>query len=165
MKENGRIIGLSFLLCFIGFLTRDFFLSYSMTVITGENMLFDKSWELPYQSFPLAVFIFSFGIIPFLYLLVKKVCKLTTPTSQYVSIILIITSGLLFYALRILYLKVKAAKIHDLLQRAEFAEGAEIPSIRFEEVNLEIYLLTGLIAGTLLSILMYRKKAGKGVEK
>jgi len=161
MKGNGRIIGLSFLLGIIGFLTRDFFLSYSMTAITGENILLEKSRELPHQSFPLVVFILSFCIIPFLYVMVKKMCKLTTPASQYISIILIITSGLLFCTLRILYLKVKAAKIHDLLQRAEFAEGAEIPSIRFEEVNLEVYLLMGLIAGTLFSIFMYRKKASR----
>lgn len=161
MKQNGILIGLSFLLCIVGFFIRDFFLSISMTYIVGEKISFEKSWQLPYQTFPFSLFIISFGLIPFLYLLVKKICELNTLYRKLASIILIITSGLIALISRIVYLKFKASQINDMLQRAEFADEADIPRIRFEEVHLEIFLMIGLGIGTLITILIFRtgKKA------
>lgn len=158
MKQNGILIGLSFLLCIVGFFVRDFFLSFSMTYIMGEKISFEKSWQLPYQTFPFLLFIISFGLIPFLYLLVKKICELNTLYRKLSSIILIITSGLIVLVSRIMYLKFKASQINDMLQRAEFADGTEIPRIRFEEVHLEIFLIIGLGIGTLVTILIFRKR-------
>lgn len=161
MKQNGILIGLSFLLCIVGFFIRDFFLSLSMTYIMGEKISFEKSWQLPYQTFPFSLFIISLGLIPFLYLLVKKICELNTLYRKLASIILIITSGLIALISRIVYLKFKASQINDMLQRAEFADEADIPRIRFEEVHLEIFLMIGLGIGTLITILIFRtgKKA------
>lgn len=156
MKQNGILIGLSFLLCIVGFFIRDFFLSISMTYIVGEKISFEKSWQLPYQTFPFSLFIISFGLIPFLYLLVKKICELNTLYRKLASIILIITSGLIALISRIVYLKFKASQINDMLQRAEFADEADIPRIRFEEVHLEIFLMIGLGIGTLITILIFR---------
>lgn len=158
MKQNGILIGLSFLLCIVGFFVRDFFLSFSMTYIMGEKISFEKSWQLPYQTFPFLLFIISFGLIPFLYLLVKKICELNTLYRKLASIILIITSGLIALISRIMYLKFKASQINEMLQRAEYADGAEIPRIRFEEVHLEIFLIIGLGIGTLVTILIFRKR-------
>ncbi|MFC4211848.1 hypothetical protein ACFOWA_11680 [Pedobacter lithocola] len=162
MKQNGMLIGLSFLLGTIGFFVRDLFLSFSMTYILGEKISFEKSWELPNQTFPCLLFIISFGIIPFLYLLVKKICGLSTTYRKSSSIILIVASGLIVLVGIIMYLKFKASQINDMLQRAEFADGAEIPRIRFEEVNLEIFLIMGLGIGTMLTILMFKK--GKNIN-
>ena len=78
MKQYVILIGLSFLLCIIGFFIRDFFLSFSTTYIMGEKISFEESFKLPYQTFSFLLFILSFGIIPFLYLLVKKLCELDT---------------------------------------------------------------------------------------
>ncbi|MBE9600244.1 hypothetical protein [Pedobacter sp. MC2016-24] len=157
MKQNGILIGLSLLLCIIGFFVRDFFLSFSMTYIMGEKISFEKSWQLPYQTFPCLLFIICFGLIPFLYLLVKKTCELNSLYRKLSSIIFIITSGLILLVSRVMYLKFKASQINNMLQRAEFADGAEIPRIRFEEVNLEIFLIIGLAIGTLITILIFRK--------
>ena len=158
MKQNGILIALSLLLGIIGFFLRDLFLSFSMTYISGEKISFKNSWKLPYQTFPYLLFILSLAIIPFLYLLVKKICRLNTLSRKTIAIILIITSGLILLASRIMYLKFKASQINEMLQRAEFANEAEIPRIRFEDVNLEMFLLIGLGIGTLIIILIFGKR-------
>jgi len=158
MKQNGILIALSLLLGIIGFFVRDLFLSFSMTYISGEKISFENSWKLPYQTFPYLLFIISFAIIPFLYLIVKKFCRLNTLYRKSISIILIITSGVILLASRIMYLKFKASQINAMLQRAEFANDAEIPRIRFEDVNLEMFLLIGLGIGTLITILIFGKR-------
>lgn len=158
MKQNGILIALSLVLGIIGFFVRDLFLSFSMTYISGEKISFENSWKLPYQTFPYLLFILSFAIIPILYLLVKKICRLNTLSRKSISIILIITSGLILLASRIMYLKFKAAQINEMLQRAEFANEAEIPRIKFEEVHLEVFLLIGLGIGTLITLLIFGRR-------
>lgn len=158
MKQNGILIALSLLLGIIGFFVRDLFLSFSMTYISGEKISFENSWKLPYQTFPYLLFILSLAIIPFLYFLVKKICRLNTLSRKSISIILIITSGVILLASRIMYLKFKASQINEMLQRAEFANEAEIPRIRFEDVNLEMFLLIGLGIGTLITVLIFGRR-------
>jgi len=158
MKQNGILITLSLLLGIVGFFVRDLFLSFSMTYISGEKISFENSWKLPYQTFPYLLFILSLAIIPFLYLLVKKICRLNTLSRKSISIILIITSGVILLASRIMYLKFKASQINEMLQRAEFANEAEIPRIRFEDVNLETFLLIGLCVGTLITVLIFGRR-------
>jgi len=158
MKQNGILITLSLLLGIVGFFVRDLFLSFSMTYISGEKISFENSWKLPYQTFPYLLFILSFAIIPFLYLLTKKICGLNNSYRNSISIILIITSGLILLASRIMYLKFKASQINEMLQRAEFANETAIPRIKFEDVHLEIFLLIGLIIGTLITLLIFRRR-------
>ncbi len=159
MKKNGIIVGLSFLLVVIAFLIRDGVLSFSIAQITGEIVVFREAWQLPHQLFPTIVFIFSFGIIPLLTIFVNKICKLTSLRKQITSTTIIIATGILFYVFRVVFLKIKAAQINDLLRRAEFANEADIPRIRFEEMHFGLYIFVGLVVGSLLSILIYRKKS------
>ena len=159
MKDNRtNLIGLSFLLCIIAFFIRDSFLSFSMNYVLGENISFDNSWKLPYQFFYCTLFIISFGIVPFLYLFVKINCNINTAIRKLLSIILIIISGLILLMGRLVYLKFEASRIKDMLQRAEFTSEDEIPRIRFEEINLEIFLIIGLVIGTLITLLLFGKR-------
>ena len=164
MREKGTIVIFSLLLFFIAFLIRDWFLSFSIAEITDENIVFEDSWKLPNQLLPTIIFIFSFGIIPFLYLCVKSICQLSSLKNKIISTIIIITTGLIFYMLRIVFLKYKSAQINELLRRAEFATEADIPRIRFEDMHLEIYIILGLFAGSLFSVIIYRKKISKNVK-
>lgn len=157
MREKGTVVVLSLLLCFIAFIIRDWFLNFSIAEITNENIVFEDSWKLPYQFLPIIIFIFSFGIIPFLYLFVKSICQLSSLKYKIISTTIIITAGLIFYFSRIVILKYKSAQINDLLRRAEFATEADIPRIRFEDMYLEIYIILGLFVGSLFSVIIFRK--------
>lgn len=157
MKQNALLISLSFVLLIIAFATRHLFLSLAIDYITGENISFVKSWTLPHQTFPFLLFLLAFGILPFLYLLVKKRCELTSLSRKLTSIALIIFFGVTLLLSRIVYMRFKAAQIHDLLQRAEFADDAEIPTIKLEQLNLEVFLIIGFGLGTLLALLIFRR--------
>jgi hypothetical protein len=157
MKEYKIAIGLSTVLCLIAFFIRDRFLMFFTTEIIGESPLFKDSWRLPGQVLPTLIFIFSFGILPFLYLSVKNYCKVSSVRNQRLSLLIISTSGLILCWVRLVYLKFKVAQIRDLLRRAEFTSDGDIPSVRFQDMHLESYLLVGLLVGWLLSIIIFRK--------
>ncbi len=145
MKEYSIAIGLSIVLCLIAFFIRDRFLVFFTTEIIGESPLLNNSWRLPGQVLPALIFIFSFGILPFLYLSVKNYCKISSVRNQLFTILLICTSGSIFCGIRVIYLKFKVAQIRDLLKRAEFASDSDIPSVSFQDMHLESYLLAGLL--------------------
>ncbi len=157
MKEYSIAIGLSIVLCLIAFFIRDRFLVFFTTEIIGESPLLNNSWRLPGQVLPALIFIFSFGILPFLYLSVKNYCKISSVRNQLFTILLICTSGSIFCGIRVIYLKFKVAQIRDLLKRAEFASDSDIPSVSFQDMHLEFYLLAGLLVGWLLCMIIFRK--------
>lgn len=157
MKEYSIAIGLSIVLCLIAFFIRDRFLVFFTTEIIGESPLLNNSWRLPGQVLPALIFIFSFGILPFLYLSVKNYCKISSVRNQLFTILLICTSGSIFCGIRVIYLKFKVAQIRDLLKRAEFASDSDIRSVSFQDMHLESYLLAGLLVGWLLCMIIFRK--------
>lgn len=157
MKEYSIAIGLSIVLCLIAFFIRDRFLVFFTTEIIGESPLLNNSWRLPGQVLPALIFIFSFGILPFLYLSVKNYCKISSVRNQLFTILLICTSGSIFCGIRVIYLKFKVVQIRDLLKRAEFASDSDIPSVSFQDMHLESYLLAGLLVGWLLCMIIFRK--------
>lgn len=157
MKEYSIAIGLSIVLCLIAFFIRDRFLVFFTTEIIGESPLLNNSWRLPGQVLPALIFIFSFGILPFLYLSVKNYYKISSVRNQLFTILLICTSGSIFCGIRVIYLKFKVAQIRDLLKRAEFASDSDIPSVSFQDMHLESYLLAGLLVGWLLCMIIFRK--------
>ncbi|HBW80990.1 MAG TPA: hypothetical protein DEF78_13435 [Sphingobacterium sp.] len=157
MKEYSIAIGLSIVLCLIAFFIRDRFLVFFTTEIIGESPLLNNSWRLPGQVLPALIFIFSFGILPFLYLSVKNYCKISSVRIQLFTILLICTSGSIFCGIRVIYLKFKVAQIRDLLKRAEFSSDSDIPSVSFQDMHLKSYLLAGLLVGWLLCMIIFRK--------
>lgn len=159
MKEKIIITGVSLLLIVIAFLIRDWVLSFSIALIMNEKLFYIESSRLPYQVFPFLIFILSFGLLPFLYLFVKNRCNLLSLEKKIMSVLIIIFFGLVFYTFRIIYLKFQASQINDLLRRAEFAREADIPRMRFEDMNLEYYLLAGLIVGTFISLIILKKSS------
>lgn len=126
-----------------------------MTYIIGEKTDVEENLR---QNISMFIYILAFGIIPFLYLIAARTCRATALKRKFCIIILIVTFGLTSLLGRIIFLKFKKNHIDDLLQRAEFALGAEIPEIKVEDLHLEIYLIIGLLIGTLFSILICKRK-------
>lgn len=156
MKRKGTFIGLSLLLAVFAFLLRDWFLTFFTAEIVGDSLLFNGSWRLPNQIFPTIIFVFSFGVIPFLYLFVKNYCKISSTKKQLLSLLIIIASGVIGCGMRVIYLKYEIAQIRDLLRRAELTVDGDIPGIGFQDMHLESYLLAGLLVGSLLCMIVFR---------
>ncbi|MDY3319558.1 hypothetical protein PG637_09150 [Riemerella anatipestifer] len=153
------LIGLSFLLSLIAFVTRDLLLSFAATYILEENISLQEGWKLSAQIFPFVLFVISVGIIPFLFTVVDRICALRALNEKIFSVVLIVSTGFVFLFSRVMFLRFKKNKIDDLLQRVEFSQGAEIPSVKFEDMNLEVFLIIGLLVGTIISILIFRKNS------
>lgn len=158
MKSKGIIIGISAVLCLVGFYGRDAFLSFSVSEVLNETFTIKSGWSLPHQTFGAVLFVIALGIIPLLFLLVKRIRYLNSLPKQLLSIAIIVASGFVFWLGRLFYLKFKAAQINDLLRRAEFATAEDVPRLKFEEMHFELYLFLGLVAGMLLSLLVFRRK-------
>ena len=161
MKTKGIIIGLSLALCLIAFFMRDWFLTFFSTEIIGENFLFNDSQPLSQQIFPTLIFVFSFGIIPFLYLFVKNYCKISSTKNHVLSLLIITGAGLIFFGMRVIYLKYRIAQIRDLLKRAEFTSDGDLPGISYQDMHLESYLLAGVLIGGLLSLIIFKKSSNQ----
>lgn len=162
MKSKGIIIGISAILCLAGFFIRDSFLSFSVSKVLNETFTINDSWSLPHQTFGTIIFVIAFGIIPLLFLFVKRTRNLTSLPKQLLSITIIIASGIAFWLGRLFYLKYKAEQINDLLKRAEFATADDVPRLKFEEMHFDLYLFLGLLAGALLTLLFFRRPVQAG---
>ncbi|MFA7616758.1 MAG: hypothetical protein WCY16_09290 [Weeksellaceae bacterium] len=99
----------------------------------------------------LLVFNLSVGIIPLLYLIVKKVTKINSVKQIFTTLGIIIGSGTLFWIFRLLNLKFR------LLNMPSFF-GEEVNDVAVSTLIFEQYFLLGLIVGTVLSLFIYRKR-------
>jgi len=153
MKTKGIIIGLSLALCLIAFFMRDWFLNFFTSEIIGESFLFNDSQILSQQIFPTLIFVFSFGIIPFLYLFVRNYCKISSTKNQVLSLLIIIGSASIFFGMRVIY----------LMKRAEFTSDADIPGINYQDMHLEPYLMASVLIGCLLSLIIFKKSSNQRV--
>lgn len=163
MKTKGIIIGLSLALCLIAFFMRDWFLNFFTSEIIGESFLFNDSQSLSQQIFPTLIFVFSFGIIPFLYLFVRNYCKISSTKNQVLSLLIIIGSASIFFGMRVIYLKYRVAQLRDLLKRAEFTSDADIPGINYQDMHLDPYLMASVLIGCLLSLIIFKKSSNQRV--
>lgn len=161
MKTKGIIVGLSVALCLIAFSMSDWFLTFFTAEIVGENFLFNDNQSLSQQIFPTLIFVFSFGIIPFLYLFVKNYCTISSTKNQVLSLLIITGSGSIFFGMRVIYLKYRIAQIRDLLKRVEFTSDGDVPGISYQDMHLASYLLAGVLIGGLLSVIIFRKPSNQ----
>lgn len=158
MKQTTFLILLSLLLCVFGHLIRDFFLSSCTNYIIDQSIVFTNSWQLPHAVVPYWLFIFSLGVLPFLYLLVSKLAVLNTLRQKCSAMLIILTTGVVFLGLRLALLKFEAIQLYKFQKTIELAVGGEIPHMKFENFNLEFYFALGLLIGTLTALHVFRKK-------
>lgn len=157
MKQNSRYLISSIVLLILSYFLRNKFYTISVFFATKETIRFHNIEDLPYFLLPVIIFIFSLSIIPALILLVKVLKNLDCKRTNFAGSLIVI-SGLVFYVLRIFYIRWKIANLNDLMRRAELAMGANFERIRFEDMQYELYLLAGLVFGTLLCFVIFKKK-------
>ena len=101
MTKTLKYLGLILLLSIIGFLIRDYFFRLSFSQIANEDTQI-VSQNLSRQFYSHILFALSIGIIPLLYLIIKKMTKLNFMKQGLISCGIIIVSGILFWQFRII---------------------------------------------------------------
>ncbi len=153
MKNPLKYIGLILILFIIGFLLRDYFFNLSISQITNDRTQV-VSRKLSGQFLSHITFALSIGILPILYLIIKKVTKLNFIHQGLISCLVIIGCGILLWQFRIFHFNHQAQYLSDL----NIGNGIKL-YLDHENLNFEVYLFTGFIVGTVLSILIFKNRA------
>ena len=152
MTNTLKYLVLILILSIIGFLIRDYFFDFSFSQITNENTRI-VSRNISGQFYSHILFAMSIGIIPLLYLTIKKLTKLNFMNQGLVSCGIIIVCGILLWQFRIFQLNSRLQKL------SEFDIGNGIQTeLNFDNLNFGRYLFIGFLIGTILSILIFKNK-------
>ncbi|WP_349664802.1 hypothetical protein IZU89_07690 [Cellulophaga lytica] len=152
MTNTLKYLGLILILSIIGFLIRDYFFDFSLSQITNENTRI-VSRNISGQFYSHILFAISIGIIPLLYLTIKKLTKLNFMNQGLVSYGIMIFCGILLWQFRIFQLNSRLQKL------SEFDIGNGIQTeLNFDNLNFGRYLFIGFLIGTILSILIFKNK-------
>lgn len=155
MRKTLKYLGITLLLSVIGFLIRDYFFDLSLFQITNNNTHV-VSRSISGQFYSQIAFALSIGVIPLLYLIIKKVTKLNFICQGLISCEIIIICGILLWQFRIFQLNNQSQNLSEL----NTGNGIKI-QIDFDHLNLEWYLFFGFIVGTIVSILIFKNRSKK----
>ncbi|WP_127845490.1 hypothetical protein [Psychroflexus aestuariivivens] len=106
-----------------------------------------------------AKFALIMGIIPLLYLIIRKITKLKFNYQSLISITLIILSGTLTWQFRIFQLNNQ----FDTSTKLNPANQLKT-QINLRELNFELYIFIGFIIGTFASILIFKNNRIKKLK-
>ena len=136
----------------IGFLSRDFFLQISLSQLNQENIQITTG-NISSHFISGLIFALSITVIPLLYLIIWKTTRLRFINRGLISCGIIIGCGILFWQFRIFQLNNQFQNLSE----PEFGNSTRI-HVNFNTLNFEHYLFTGFLAGTVLSILIFKNK-------
>lgn len=128
------------------------------------SLVSDASLSLSYFENPKVrlvetiFFVVAIAAIPLLVLSVKNFAKINSSRKNLMISCVIIGSGIIFWFLRVLYLRFTLASLQEKLRLAEFTSLDHIEWMRFDDTHFEIYLFAGLLTGTLLNLWIFKKK-------
>jgi hypothetical protein len=152
MKGLFKYIGISLLLFIVGFLLskRVFYASYSLITSEMGHILLQGGVSSFFKE--RLWFAFIVGVIPSLYFLWKKVTQKSFINKGIISSLIILSFGTLFWILRSYLLKGRFKRLDN------FDIGFDpLPTMNLENLHLTTFAFIGLVIGTILSILIYRK--------
>lgn len=149
MRKIFFFIGLVIIFFGFGFLVWEVFTGASFYQLHIENILFVFQ-RMTNRLLLNLIFAFSIGIIPILYLLVYKFAKLNSIKQRMITLGIIILSGLIFWQYRIFQLK------YQFDFKSVFTTDNYATAYSTEGLKFEIYLLIGLVIGSVISLITYR---------
>ncbi len=158
MTNTLKYLGIILILSIVSFLIRENFLEFSLSQIANEKIQI-VSGSASRQFYTHILFALSIGIIPLLYLIIKKITKLNFINQGLTSCGIIIISGILLWQLRILQLKTRLS----ILSEFEIGNGIQT-NVNFDNLNFERYLFIGFLTGTILSIVIFHYKNKNGMK-
>lgn len=152
MRNTLKYLGLILIFTIIGFLIRDYFFDLSLSQIASKNLEV-VSRNMSGQFYSHITFALSIGIIPVLYLIIKKVTKLSFIKQGLIAYGIIIGCGILLWQFRIYLLNNQALKL------SRFNIGDQIKmQMDYDHLYFGQFLFFGLIIGTILSILIFKNR-------
>ncbi len=113
MKNTLKYLGLILILFVIEFTIRDVFFDISISQLGYENIEI-VSRNMSGQFYTHILFALSIGVIPLLYLIIKKVTKLNFINQGIISCGIIINCGILLWQFRIFQLNNQSQKLSEL---------------------------------------------------
>jgi hypothetical protein len=152
MKKTLISLGLIIGFTGIGFLIKDYFLNLSFSLLETQNtQIVYKTLSGQFQSHLL--FSLSIGIIPLLYLVIKKVTQLKFQNQGLITLVIILGCGILSWLFRIFQLNDQIQKLSKFNLRNSIQS-----TIDFQSLSLDIYLFVGFLIGDTISILIFKSK-------
>ena len=128
------------------------------------SLVSDASLSLSYFENPkvrlveTTLFVVAIGVIPLLLLWVNKFARISSPKESLFISSIIIGFGIIFWLLRILYLRFTLASLQEKLRLAEFTSLDHIKWMSFDDTHFETFPFAGLLIGTLLNLWIFKKK-------
>ena len=128
------------------------------------SLVSDASLSLSYFENPKVrlvetiLFVVAIGVIPLLLLRVNMSARISSPKESLFISSIIIGFGIIFWLLRILYLRFTLASLQEKLRLAEFTSLDHIKWMSFDDTHFEIFLFAGLLIGTLVNLWIFKKK-------
>ena len=155
MKETFKYIGLVIVLFVFGFFMSRYFIELSVFQINNNNIELVHT-KMAGQFNRRLLFGLSIGLIPILFFFVNKLIKLRSFKQKLTAYLIIIVTGIIFWQYRILDL----TNIID-----QFPNFGIKTSVDIDNLKLEIFFLTGLITGAILSVVIFRIIKSNNEEK
>ncbi|WP_299682979.1 hypothetical protein [uncultured Dokdonia sp.] len=152
MSKNAISILLAIVLTVVGYILYRYFFIFSLHQL--DELKSPISMHRLSGLFRTRIlFSLVIGSIPLLYLAVNKFAKLKSLPQKLAVVGMIMSLGVLFWQLRIVYL----SKVVSRLLGTK-PTGVLDVSISFQVLQLEVFLLIGFIWGALISVLIFRSK-------
>ncbi len=152
MRKYLLFLILGFFFMIIGYLMHKLFFEVSLSLLNDwQTIIFEGSLVQAIDA--RRMFALIIGSIPVLYLIVEKLTKLKTLRHRLIVTSITIGFGILFWLFRIFNLNNSFKKLSNF----ETLETLDI-SISAEVLNLELFLLIGLVFGALFSVIFFRFK-------
>ncbi|QNK78233.1 hypothetical protein H7F37_03925 [Winogradskyella sp. PAMC22761] len=163
MTNTLKYLGLILIFFFIGFIIRDLFFDFSHSQIANKTISIG-SRTVSGQFYSHILFTLSIGILPLLYLIIKKITKITFLNKGLISFGIIVVCGISLWLFRIFQLKNRFQNISDFYNGSEIKTEPNFSTMSLNSMNFGLYLFIGFLIGTVLSILIYRNQYKTATE-
>ena len=145
-------------LAVLAFLFTKQFFDLSVSLVSDASLSLTYLENTKVRLVEKTLFVVAIAAIPILVLLVKNFTRIHSPKKNLMISCVIIGSGIIFWILRIFYLRFTLASLQEKLRLAEFTSLDQIEWISFDDTHFEIFLFAGLLIGTLINFWIFKKK-------
>ncbi len=148
----------AFTLSVLAFLFEKQFFDLSVSLVSDTSLSLSYLENPEVRTVETILFAVAIAAIPFLVLSVQNFARISSPKESLFISSIIIGFGIIFWLLRILYLRFTLASLQEKLRLAEFTSLDHIEWISFHDTHFEIFLFAGLLIGTLINFWIFKKK-------
>ena len=145
-------------LAVLAFLFTNQFFDLSVSLVSDASLSLSYFENPKVRLVETILFVVAIGVIPLLLLRVNKSARISSPKESLFISSIIIGFGIIFWLLRILYLRFTLASLQEKLRLAEFTSLDYIKWMSFDDTHFEIFLFAGLLIGTLINLWIFKKK-------